>query len=250
MYPATTDKPRLTRPQDVLDVSAPPPSESHRSNYIEAHPLLHADFRPEYSALSETISVSFNALLSQEFRAKGEDIESSSVDRIFNGWSQSAARRHKFPSNLPAIQKVFEPIMRANYTMPLPSGRQAPSFENGLAPITEDLAPYIRAIMVFDGRLKEYRDNLIEICSNESGKGKKRGRTTRASRAALEGGDKASTRKERWFPDDTNYYWVQSTGKPEWQDALFQMGHFRVQPTIESTQDTGDTTSSEDPMSV
>lgn len=244
------DKSRLTRPQDVLDVSAPPFPESYRSNYIEAYPLLHADTRPEYSSLSETISVAFDALLSQEFRPRSEDIESTGVDRIFNGWGQSAARRHKFPSSLPGFRKVFEPIMRANYTMPLPSGRQAPSFENSLAPITEDIAPYVRAIMVFDGRLKEYRDKLIEICPSERGNGKKRGRTTRASRAALEGGDKASTRKERWFPHDTNYFWVQNTGKPEWQDALFQMGHFHVQPVIESVQDTGDTTSSEDPMSI
>lgn len=248
--PKITKEPQLTLAQDVLDASAPPPPESHRSNYIEAYPLLHADARPEYSSLSETISVTFNALLSQEFRARSEDTESAGVDRIFNSWSQSAERRHKFPSSLPGFRKVFEPIMRANYTMPLPSGRHAPSFENGLAPITEDLAPYVRAIMAFDGRLKEYRDKLIAICSNEGDKGKKRGRTTRASRAALEGGDKASMRKERWFPDDTNYFWVQNTGNPEWQDALYQMGHFHVQPTIEPTQDTGDTTSSEDPMII
>lgn len=134
--------------------------------------------------------------------------------------------------------------------MPLPPGRPAPSFENSLAPVTEDIAPYVRAIMVFDGRLMEYRDNLIAICSKEGGNGKKRGRTTRASRAALEGGDKASTRKERWFPDDTNYFWVQNTGELEWQDALFQLGHFHVQTTFESTQETGSTTSSEDFMGI
>lgn len=239
--------------QDVVDVSSPQPPESHRSNYTEAYPLLHADVRPEYSSLSETISVTFDALLSQVFRAKTEDTESTSVERIFNGWSQSAVRRHKFPSTLPGFQEVFEPIMRATYTMPVSSGRLAPSFENSLAPITEDIAPYVRAIMVFDGRLKEYRDKLIAIWSNERGHGETGGRTTRASRAALEGGDKASTRKERWFPDDTNFFWVQNTGKPEWQELLFQMGHFHVQPAMESSQDIGDLTSrtsSEDLMSV
>lgn len=235
--------------QDIVDVSAPPPPEIHRSNYIEAYPLLHADVRPEYSALSETVSITFDALLSRVFRAKPEDIEASGVDRIFNGWSQLAARRHRCPTTLTAFQRIFEPIMRANYTMPLPTGRLAPSFENSLAPITEDTAPYVRAIMVFDGRLKEYREKLMAIWSKEPGNGEKRKRTTRASRAALEGGHKSTMRKERWFPDDTNYFWVQSTGMPEWQDVLFRLGHFHVQPSTESTEDTGDTTSSEDPMS-
>lgn len=124
--------------------------------------------------------------------------------------------------------------------MPIPTGRLSPSFENSLAPITEDIAPYVRGIMAFDGRLKQYRNTLSAIVSTQRENGEKPGRTTRASRAALEGGDKASTRKERWFPGDTNYFWVQGTGKPEWQDALYQMGHFHVQPTMESNEDVDD----------
>jgi hypothetical protein len=224
--------------QDVVDTSSPPLPDGHRSNYVEAYPLLQADLRPEHSSLSENISITFNALLSRAFRPKTEDHETSSVARIFNGWTKAGARRMHFPSTLPAFQKVFEPIMRANYSMPIPTGRLAPSFESSLAPITEDIAPYVRAIMVFDGRLKEYRDSLRAILAREHGTGVKRGRTTRASRAALEGGDKASTRKERWFPDDTNYFWVQGTGNYEWQNILFQMGHFHVQPAVEPTEET------------
>ncbi|KAJ5148090.1 FMN-binding split barrel-like protein [Penicillium atrosanguineum] len=228
----------LTKLQDVVDTSAPPPPEGHRSNYLESYPLLQADLRPEHSSLSESISLTFNALISRSFRPKTGDHESSSVARIFKGWTKDGAHRMHFPNTLPTFQKVFEPLMRANYYMPIPSGRLAPSFENSLAPITEDIAPYVRAIMVFDGRLKEYRDNLRAILTREHGSGDKVGRTTRASRAALEGGDKASTRKERWFPADTNYFWIQGTGKYEWQNILFQMGHFHVQPAVEFTEET------------
>ncbi|KAJ5584930.1 uncharacterized protein N7459_004730 [Penicillium hispanicum] len=221
--------------KDVVDITAPPPPESHRSNYVEAYPLLHADLQPEYSSLSEAVGVTFGALLSRVFRATAENIESTTVARLFNSWATSSARRRIFPTTSSGFQKVFEPIMRANYTMPLPTGRISPSFENGLAPITEDLAPYIRGIMVFDGRLKIYRDNLYAAWSQEQGRVEKRARTTRASRAALEGSDKAFTRRERWFPDDTNYYLVQGTGMPEWQTALFHLGHFQVQPVLEAT---------------
>ncbi|OKP14990.1 Telomere length regulation protein elg1 [Penicillium subrubescens] len=223
--------------EDVLDTSAPPISESHRTNYTDAHLLLQADLLPEHPSLSESISTTFGSLISRVFRPKAEDIESAGASRIFNGWAQSAARQSVSPSTAKGFRKVFEPIIRANYSTPLAVGRAAPSFENGLAPITEDIAPYVRAILVFDGRLKEYRDNLFAAWSQgQGGTGDKRMRKTRASRAALEGGNKASTRKERWFPDDTNYYGIQGTGRPEWQQILFDMGYFHVQPVAESAE--------------
>jgi hypothetical protein len=226
---------KLTGYQDVLDTSSPPITESHRNNYIDAHPLLQADFFPEYSSLSKSISTTFDSFISRVFRPKSADVESASASRIFNGWAQSAARQSTSLSTAKGFRKVFEPIMRANYSMPISTGRLAPSFENGLAPIAEDIAPYVRAIMEYDGRLKEYRDNLSAAWSQGQGEtGDKRKRKTRASRAALEGGNKASTRRERWFPDDTNYYGVQATGRPEWQKILFDMGHFHVQLIVES----------------
>jgi len=221
--------------QDALDASAPPMLESHRSNYVDAHPLLQSDLLPEYNALSEQISVASAALISRAFRPTNEDIESACTNRISNGWGQLAVKRQVFPSTKSGFQKVFDPIIKARHSTS--TGRLAPSFENGLATITEDLAPYIRAIMVFDGRLKIYRDNLHAAWAQEQGRGEVRARTTRASRAALEGSDKAFTRKERWFPDETNYYLVQGTGKPEWQHALFQQGHFHVQPAVEVVSD-------------
>ncbi|KAJ5159540.1 uncharacterized protein N7482_006544 [Penicillium canariense] len=230
--------------KDVLDISSPPIPDCHRSNYVDAYPLLQADLRPEYSLLSESVCTTFDSLLSRVFRPGAEDIESASADRIFSGWAKSAARRSVLPSTVNGFRKVFEPIMRVNHTMPVATGRLAPSFENGLAPITEDIAPYVRAIMVFDGRLKVYRDNLFAAWAQEQGVGEKRMRTTRASRAALEGGDKTSTRKDRWFSDDINYYWVQSTGRPEWQHILFQMGHFHVQPVLEANGGNSDQASS------
>jgi hypothetical protein len=127
--------------------------------------------------------------------------------------------------------------MRADYSIPTPTARHAPSFENGLAPITEDLAPYIRAIMSFDGRLHQYRYNLFALTVQDSGRGEQRSRNTRASRAALEGGDKASVRRERWFTADLPYYKVQATAGPDWQEALFRMGHFHIEPLIEASSE-------------
>ncbi|EKV15874.1 ATPase, AAA-type, core [Penicillium digitatum] len=226
---------------DAVDISAPPPPEGYRSNYLDNYPLLHTELRTEFSSLSETVSAAFDALISRTFRpTNAEDLESLYASRALSKAIVSAVPSQTAPSTLPQFQRIFEPIMRANYSTPTPTARHAPSFENGLAPITEDLAPYIRAIMVFDGRRQQYRERLFALTAQEYGGGDKRSRTTRASRAALEGGDKASTRKERWFALDTPYYKVQSTAGPEWQHVLFQMGYFHVQPIIEASPERND----------
>lgn len=123
--------------------------------------------------------------------------------------------------------EAFEPIMRADYVFPAPTGRLAPSFENGIAPISEDLGPYIRAIMAFDLRLEQHRLKLSGLLS-QGADGTKKVRRTRASRAALEGGDKAFTRKERWFDTDANPSRILATGNEEWQEILAQQGYFNV----------------------
>ncbi|KAJ5431419.1 ATPase AAA-type core [Penicillium cf. griseofulvum] len=226
---------------DAVDISAPPLPEGYRSNYLDNYPLLHTELRTEYSCLSETVSSTFDALISRTFRpTTTEDLESLYASRVLSKTIISAMPPQTPPSTLPQFQRIFEPIMRANYSNPTPTARHAPSFENGLAPITEDLAPYIRSIMVFDGRLQQYRERLFALTAQEHGHGDKRSRTTRASRAALEGGDKASTRKERWFALDTSFYKVQGTAGPEWQHVLFQMGYFHVQPMVEVSPERSD----------
>ncbi|CAG7922215.1 unnamed protein product [Penicillium olsonii] len=228
---------------DLLDISAPPLPEGYRSNYLDNYPVLETGLKTEYPGLSETLGTSFAALLNRTFRSKAEgDVESVYANRALSKSITTAQPPPAPPSTLPQFQRIFESIMRANYSFPTPTARHAPSFENGLAPITEDLAPYIRAIMVFDGRLHQYRNTLFQLSMQEHGGGERRSRNTRASRAALEGGDKASVRKERWFSVDAPYYKIQATAGPAWQEALFNMGHFHIGPTIEASL-RGDSTS-------
>jgi hypothetical protein len=98
------------------------------------------------------------------------------------------------------------------------SGRQSGSFEGPISIVAQDLAPYIRFIVASDVRLEQQRLELSNILSEGGRSGK--ARTTRASRAALEGGDKATTRKERYFPKRTNFSQVLDTGHKAWAEAL------------------------------
>lgn len=93
----------------------------------------------------------------------------------------------------------------------LGSGRLTPSLDGPRSALACDVAPYIRSIATYDNQLEQQREEMFPS------QGKKR-RNTRAARAAAEGGDKASTRRERWFPQNLDLGAVLDTGNgwPQW----------------------------------
>lgn len=100
-------------------------------------------------------------------------------------------------------------------------GAQITTFDGPVSIVAEDVAPYVRSIVSYDIRLEERRLHLSNLFS-QGGRNGKRQRTTRASRAALEGGNKVNTRRERWFPNSTNFSLVLQTGGKEWQKLALQ----------------------------
>lgn len=117
------------------------------------------------------------------------------------------ARRKGQPLSFDCLQ----PLNAERPTFPPSQGRLAPSLDLPRSVLATDIAPYVRSIAAFDSRLEQQRDELF------SSQGKKT-RTTRAARAAAEGGDKASTRRERWFPADLDLVAILKTGNnwPQW----------------------------------
>ena len=117
---------------------------------------------------------------------------------------------------------VFEPIARSpKPVLGIPKGPHISTFDGSLSIITEDLAPYVRSIVAYDLRLEEQR-GLLSSTLSQPGQNSKRQRTTRASRAALEGGSKAHTRRERWFPVNTNFEAVLQSGGKDWQEIALK----------------------------
>ena len=226
--------------QDAIDISTPPMPDNQRASYIEGYPLLQADLEPDYTLLSAAIGSTFEALLRRASRPDSQfDAESSQAMRVLT----SSTSKPAMPTvSVNDTLATFDPLMQAHYLFPPPTGRIAPSFENGSGPLFEDLAPYIRSIVAFDLRLEKYRLQLTGLLSQ--GSTGKRVRKTRASRAALEGGSKSFTRKERWFPEDTNMSRVLATGNPAWQDLLVRRGYFPVGP-MEEAKDSDDSRNSE-----
>lgn len=113
--------------------------------------------------------------------------------------------------------RCFDALAVENSIHSLGHARLAPSLDSPRSILACDIAPYIRSTVSYDQRLEQQRDEAF------SSQGKK-SRTTRAARAAAEGGDKASTRRERWFPESLNLQAVLGTGNnwPQWpnQEAM------------------------------
>ncbi|GLB11983.1 hypothetical protein AtubIFM57258_009260 [Aspergillus tubingensis] len=223
---------------DIVDTSAPFMPEKQRSNYAEGYTLLDTSLVPDYSQTQTAIACTFEVLLGRAFRHEDGQDEAARAAQVLD----SVAKPESANTSEAGLLSAFAPIMRADHVFPAPTGRLAPSFENGLAPIAEDLGPYIRGIMSYDMRLARYR-HLLTGALSEDQSGTKRGRQTRASRAALEGGSKAHTRKERWFASDANPSLILATGKPEWQDVLVQKGYFTVPSGGESMPECHEQTS-------
>lgn len=98
------------------------------------------------------------------------------------------------------------------------SGLDASIFDGTLSILAVDVAPFVRTIVTSDSKIQEERFRLSNLMS-EGGRKGKRMRTTRAAMSALEGGQRNTTRKDRYFGNVLNAKLVQRTGGEGWQEA-------------------------------
>ena len=192
--------------------------ERDRLNYTEGYRLLQADRTSDHTNLCTKIGVSLSVLLEECLEPSSSlDDAQTIIDQVI----RSSPPRTRVTMHHSEIRKPFEPLLEPTEYTPPTSSRRPLSFEHGIGVIAEDVAPYVRAIIAFDQRLEQRRLELSGLVSQ----GAKRVRTTRASRAALEGGNKATTRRERWFSARLNTQQVLATGGKNWQDLVIDHGY-------------------------
>lgn len=209
----------------ILDPVVPDITEKARSDYVEGPNVLLADPFIEYKGVADSLSLTLRScaknVLYGSFHSKEKaysfDKEQSVARALLAIQQQRLLDR---PLNKLSASVAFEPIARAmKPVLGIPKGPQISSLDGPMSVIAEDLAPYLRNIVAYDLKLEEQRRQLDSLLSGPGKHGKK-GRTTRSARAALEGGQKAYTRRERWFPTNTKFSRVLQTGGKGWQDAL------------------------------
>jgi len=204
-----------------LNTSEPEITETNRLNYTEGFPLLQADPVTDQTGTSALILLALKACAwsihhdeLNKLAAPGS-ITQNVQERIAQA-HQARSFYQKTRILIPVAFKGLEEGIVFTSFLAQSRGPQITGFDGPASIIAEDIAPYIRTIVTYDLGLEERRLQLSSLLS-QGGRYGKRQRTTRASRAALEGGSKAHTRRERWFPPGTNFPLILQTGGKEWQ---------------------------------
>ncbi|MCJ1401193.1 hypothetical protein MMC11_004405 [Xylographa trunciseda] len=204
----------------LLDVTEPELTEKARSNYVEGFHVLQAEPQKDQSNLSTLIPLAINACSKKvilEDSGKATATLNSDILCQHIACNRNERNLHSSMATMAgliavAFKSLEEPSKRSSLQL---ASSQVPFPGTSLPIIVSDIAPYVRSIVAYDIRLEEQRLQLSNLLSHGGRGGKPR--RTRASRAALEGGSKAHTRRERWFPKTTNFSLVLQTGGEEWQ---------------------------------
>ena len=198
----------------MLDPTQPAILEKARSDYVEGATLLQADSRPDYTGTNTSLALAIRLLARRLVPDYTPLTEASIIAQLP---TLLEAAHSPLPVTAETIRTAFAPLSVPNAL----SSLTGPGSN-----LAVDVAPYIRSIAAYDLRLEDHRRRLDDLLSSsQAGAGDarntKRTRTTRASRAALEGGAKATTRRERWFPNGLNFSAVSRTGGKTWSEVAF-----------------------------
>jgi len=191
-------------------------------NFVEGSTLLQADPLLDPTNLAISFALALTVCARSVFARGDVNKSAASLNRVYcidMILENAKMLRNQTPVTSISLSAAFSPITSSPKA--LSKGPHISSFGNTKSVVVEEVAPYVRSIVSYDMRLEEQRLRLNSVLS-EGARNGKRIRTTRASRAALEGGSKANTRRERWFPEKTNFLLVLQTGGSGWQSIALQ----------------------------
>ncbi|KAJ6785411.1 hypothetical protein PWT90_05787 [Aphanocladium album] len=210
---------------EMLDPTLPAMPEAMRDDFIIAQPLLEADPLQPHFCSRAAISSSISALALGHLKTLAASATLSSAHSEPEAYGERKTTRvlkDAFEVDNRKLTRydvavAFDPIAvspKAVATMSLD-----PSvFDRTMTMIVVEVAPWVRGIVHYDDQLMHDRQRLNELL-NEGGR-RKRMRTTRAAYSALEGGERRTTRKERYFGDCLSTEAVMYTAGEGWQQAL------------------------------
>ncbi|KAI0156737.1 P-loop containing nucleoside triphosphate hydrolase protein [Hypoxylon sp. FL1284] len=201
-----------------MDTSIPTLPTKIREDFIAGRQLLEVSPLSQYDTMRLDIFSSLKSL-GRKHLACNATIPINPLDEAE---ATTALQLHfrESPAAQSAITRsdysiAFDPIAASEKTMA--SGYLDPSvFDGTMKTITLDLAPYVRSIVASDQRRQQDRLLRSNLLSEGGQPGRKRMRTTRSAYSALEGGARASTRREKYFSADINPHLVMRTGGNGW----------------------------------
>ncbi|KAL2682744.1 hypothetical protein Neosp_007199 [[Neocosmospora] mangrovei] len=212
-----------TRFQEVLDPELPEIPTKARDDFIVGRRLLEADPKSTPSTPSVGLSICLKSLTRQRLfnLFPTIDVTSSTLKPLAEDRAVSVLHDSfeycTTPMTRMDLALAFDPIA-VNEKAAASSHLDPSVFDRTTKLIVLDIAPWVRGIVEFDNKLMQERLKLSNLLS-EGGK-RKRMRTTRSAYSALEGGERRTTRRERYFGDCLNTAFVRRTAGDTWQEAV------------------------------
>ena len=195
----------------TTDASLPEMPVKSRTHYIEGMALLESNEKIDQEHMPMKLAINSTLLACSAYCPSGavdRSLKPSNILRCIrdtNENDESELTRRDFA--------CFD-VISTSASSATSSGLELSAFDGPLTPIALDIAPYVRSIAQYDLSLEEQRARLGDIMGE--GPKAKRARTTRAARSALEGSQRGSTRRERWFTADLDLSSILTTGGNDW----------------------------------
>ncbi|OQN97386.1 hypothetical protein B0A48_16545 [Cryoendolithus antarcticus] len=222
---------------EAIDTSLPPLSNKARTHYIEGRELLESNERVPHGDMTNQL---VNLATYLAYSTSGH------TDLLKNALPtptilDTVHRSRIAPANVTRRDFApFDTLANPISSSAIPgTGLEQSIVDGTLSDLAIDVAPYVRSIVRFDLALEEQRNALTGTVATS-----KRSRTTRAARSALEGSQRSSTRRDRWFDKALDLEGVLATGGRDWprrMEAATRSGSVEsdgrsVMSGVESTQ--------------
>ncbi|KAH7244069.1 uncharacterized protein BKA55DRAFT_573010 [Fusarium redolens] len=209
--------------QEMIDPELPEMPIKMRDDFIIGSRLLEADPKVMVSSPSVNLSLTLKSLARQRLMHASSTLstpksllepltEKRVVESLDHSFEPQTA-----PLSRMDLAYAFDPIA-TNEKISVASYLDPSVFDRTTKLIVLDVAPWVRGIVEFDNTLMQERLKLSNLLS-EGGK-RKRMRTTRSAYSAMEGGERRTTRRERYFGDTLNTVFVRRTAGKGWQEAV------------------------------
>lgn len=213
-----------------MDATLPSITDKERLSYTTDAPILQVDPLVDFLNLDTSLAIATHLLTSRLF----PDLSHAPLQKTPQTPATTQEQCYAQTILAHRTSKITErPLSRSAYacldilaTPPSPFNTYpdldtrssynllATSLDRPFAILTTDVAPYIRSIVAHELSLETHRIIMGNLLS-EGGRAK-RGRTTKTSRTAMEGGERSEKRSERWFHRDLNFEAVMRTAGTGW----------------------------------
>lgn len=209
--------------QELVDCTLPQMTDKARDDYILGLQLLDAPVASTFDPLATSLPIIMKSLARRNLRATTPG-EASDLNAVDETCVVSKIRQHgTMPPDDAFLSRedfsiAFDILAASEKPASAAASSLEPSvFDGSMRSIALDVAPYVRSIVTFEKGLQKQRQKLSTLMSLG---GTKRMRNTRASHAALEGGSRSTTRRDKWFNSSLNDVLVLRTAGEGWADAV------------------------------